>query len=322
MNLREKIKHSSLTFPYLICSSLTILIYILYKLPEQRSSDVTSVCEKNYTFTSAGMSGGKKWEDFRWEDGWSVERVETTMTGETRTDGSTAPGEPGTGDEPGTSEEMNLDPEVERSSSNTTVQVNTCSDPPQAADASIRSGASGTTDNWQDQSVLSESEDDDTSYSDKVDLGSGYLQCRAAREAANVDSFTNISCNEKAMQIEQKTGDKVGSMDIALDRDIEGCFKGSRIEKNGILVNQFLSSSFNPATHICITCSNVHSILGGGGGPDCFVLADQNFVATLLGTDSKNCSKIVRVENASLSELSGIFIEIMENKFIKPGSVS
>jgi hypothetical protein len=30
--------------------------------------------------------------------------------------------------------------------------------------------------------------------------------------------------------------------------------------------------------------------------------------------------KIVRVENASLSELSGIFIEIMENKFIKPGS--
>jgi hypothetical protein len=57
-----------------------------------------------------------------------------------------------------------------------------------------------------------------------------------------------------------------------------------------------------------------------GGGADCFVLADQNFVATLPGTDSKNCLKIVRVENASLSELSGIFIEIMENKFIKPGS--
>ncbi len=43
-------------------------------------------------------------------------------------------------------------------------------------------------------------------------------------------------------------------------------------------------------------------------------------MASLPGTDSKNCLKIVRVENASLSELSGIFIEIMENKFIKPGS--
>ncbi len=154
--------------------------------------------------------------------------------------------------------------------------------------------------------MLSESEDDDTSYSDKVDLGSGYLQCRAAREAANVDSITNISCNENAMQIEQKTGDKVGSMDIAfLDMDIEGCFKGSRIEKNGILVNQFLSSSFDPSTHICITCNSEHSILERGGS-DCFVLADQNFVATLPGTDSKNCLKIVRVENASLAELSGI----------------
>ncbi len=145
------------------------------------------------------MSGGKKWEDFRWEDGWPVERVETRIVDETRTDGSSALDEPAIRDMPGASEEMNLDLEVERSSSDNTVQVYTCSEPPHAADASIRSGASGTTDNWQDQSVLSESEDDDTSYSDKVDLGSGYLQCRAAREAANVDSLTNISCNEKAM---------------------------------------------------------------------------------------------------------------------------
>ena len=143
MNLREKIKFSS----------LTILIYILYKLPVQGPSDVTSVYEKNYTFTSAGMSGGKKWEDFRWEDGWPVERVETRRVDETSPDGSSAP-VPATRDEPVASEEMNLDPEVEGSSSDNTVQVYTCSDPPQAADASNRSGASGTTDNWQDQSVL------------------------------------------------------------------------------------------------------------------------------------------------------------------------
>ncbi len=236
------------------------------------------IYEKMYTVTSAGMSGGRKWEDFQWEDGWAVERAETKVTGGTMMDGSTAP------DEPAAGEEMNTDQEgAESNPTNNMSQVNTCLDAQQAADASTRSGGSGTTDNWQDQFVLSESEDDDISFSDKVDLGSGYLQCRATREAANVDSFTNISCNENAMQIEQKTGDKVGSMDIALDRDIEGCFKGSRIEKNGILVNQFLSCSFDPSTHICITCSNEHSILGGGG-PDCFVLADQNFVATLPGT--------------------------------------
>jgi hypothetical protein len=198
--------------------------------------------------------------NFLWEDGCPVERAETKVTDGTMKDESTAP------DEPAAGKEMNMDPEgAESYSTNNMGQVNTCSDSQQTADASTRSGASGTKENWQDQSVLSESEDGDTSFSDKVDLGSGYLQCRAAREAANVDSFTNISCNENAMQIEQKTGDKVGSMDIALDRDIEGCFKGSRIEKNVILVNQFLSSSFDPSTHICITCSNEHSILGGGG---------------------------------------------------------
>ncbi len=83
---------------------------------------------------------------------------------------------------------------------------------------------------------MSESGEDDTYATDKVDLGSGYLQCRAAREAANVDLVTDISCNENATKSEQKTGDKVGSMDIAIDRDIKGCFKGSRIEKNGVLV--------------------------------------------------------------------------------------
>jgi hypothetical protein len=149
-------------------SILAIFKYISYTLLFQGYFGVTFVYEKNYTFTSAGMSGGKKWEDFRWEDGWPVERVETRMAGETRTDGSTAPDEPAIRDVPGTSEEMNLDPEVERSNPDNTVQVYTCSDPPQAAEASIRSGVSGTTDNWQDQSVLSESEDDDTSFSDKV----------------------------------------------------------------------------------------------------------------------------------------------------------
>jgi hypothetical protein len=49
-----------------------ILIFIFLKLIVHRSLVVN---EKNYTVTSAGMSGGRKWEDFRWEDGWPVERA-------------------------------------------------------------------------------------------------------------------------------------------------------------------------------------------------------------------------------------------------------
>ena len=251
MNLCKKTQ-----FPIFLYTAI-----IIFNVYGPVSARIVSYYEEMYTVTSAGMSGGRKWEDFRWEDGWPVERAETKVTSGTM-DEQTAP------DETAMGEEMPTDPAgADNNTTNNPGQVISCLNSQQAAAAetSTRSGESGTSDNWQDQSVLSESEDEDTSFSDKVDLGSGYLQCRAAREAANIDSFTNISCNENAMQTEQKTGDKVGSMDIALDRDIEGCFKGSRIEKNGILVNQFLSCSFDPSTHICITCSNEHSILGGGG---------------------------------------------------------
>ena len=154
----------------------------------------------------------------------------------------------------------------------------------------------------------------------QIDLGSGYVQCRAAREAANVHDVVDISCNENAMSIQKKKGDRVGSFDNSLDDDIKDCFKGARIEKNGITVNQFISSSFDPATGICITCSSEHPVLEGGENTSCFVLSDQNFVASLPGCDEKKCLNIVRIENASLIELVSVFIEIMEGKNIKPGT--
>ncbi len=94
MNLCEK-KHSS-TFLY------TVIILVNLYGPV---SDMTEIWyEEMYTVTSAGMSGGRKWEDFRWEDGWPVERAETKVTSGTM-DESTAP------DEPATGEEMTTDPE-------------------------------------------------------------------------------------------------------------------------------------------------------------------------------------------------------------------
>jgi hypothetical protein len=58
------------------------------------------------------------------------------------------------------------------------------------------------------------------------------------------------------------------------------------------LVNQFLSSSFDPSTLTCITCSNEHSIWGGG-----MALSVLSFPTKTL---SQRC-QVVRVNLASKS---------------------
>jgi hypothetical protein len=94
-------------------------------------------------------------------------------------------------DEPTDGEEMQTEPADSTPCTTLDIgQVNPCSSRNQHEDETEKSVISGTTDNWQDQSDLSESGEDDSSSTDKVDLGSGYLPCRAAREAANVDSVT------------------------------------------------------------------------------------------------------------------------------------
>jgi ATP-dependent 26S proteasome regulatory subunit len=112
-------------------------------------------------------------------------------------------------------------------------------------------------------SQLSDSEEEESGPA--IKLGNSYTQVRSAREASMTVEVTDISCNENALVTEKKKGYRVGSMDKNLNNEILNCFKGVRIEKNGNLVNQYLSSSFDPSTNICITCSTEHSVVGGGG---------------------------------------------------------
>jgi hypothetical protein len=117
-----------------------------------------------------------------------------------------------------------------------------------------------------DPSQLSDSDEEEDVVDDTtIKLGNGYAQCRAAREAAMAADVTNISCNSNALSTEKKKGFRVGAMDKNLGNEILDCFKGARIEQNGNLVNQFLSSSFDPSTLTCITCHSEHSTGGGGG---------------------------------------------------------
>jgi hypothetical protein len=248
---------------------------------------------------------GFAYEGYRWENGWPAERnvLPETSKAEDVTD------TPGRMDNV---EEANVERTMD------TAQVY----PIQTHNPSTNqaSESASSTAGYSQVSDAEESDDDDQQEPGQVILGGAYAQCKAAREAANRRIVVDISCNENAMVSSTLGGDRVGSMDKGVDKSIENCFKGARIEKNGVLVNQYLSCSFDPSTLVCITCESEHRLLEGGEGTDCYCLTDQNFIATLPGSESKDCLKIIRIENASLIELANIFLEILEGKLVKPGT--
>jgi hypothetical protein len=162
--------------------------------------------------------------------------------------------------------------------------------------------------------VVSEDEEAECKE-ESFNLGASYRQCRAAREAKTIQDVAYISYTT---EIKKERADVVGSMDTALDKDIEKCFHGARIDHGGKPVHQYMSCSFDPATLRCITCEREHGV---GGEGECYILTDQNFLASLPGTEDKKCLNIVRIENAGLFELIDIFAEIMVNQKILPGTI-
>ena len=86
---------------------------------------------------------------------------------------------------------------------------------------------------------------------------------------------------------------------------------GSRICKGSVTVNQNISLSFDPATLTCLTCDDEHMVIADNA--NCYILADQNFVANLSGAKgSGSCVGVVRLEDASLDELVELFFEIFD----------
>jgi hypothetical protein len=83
-------------------------------------------------------------------------------------------------------------------------------------------------------------------------------------------------------------------------------------------VNQSISCSFDPATMVCLSCSVEH--LAFGAKPSVILMSDQNFVPT-LGTSDGNCIQIVRLENASLTELFELATEMFGNVTLAEGSI-
>jgi hypothetical protein len=95
-------------------------------------------------------------------------------------------------------------------------------------------------------------------------------------------------------------------------------YHGARLMRNGTKVNEVMTCSFDPKTLNCLACTAPHSILGNGN-PVAICFADQNFVPYICGNTSYVA--VVRLEDATLSDLSAIAIEILGKSTIPPGSV-
>jgi hypothetical protein len=83
-----------------------------------------------------------------------------------------------------------------------------------------------------------------------------------------------------------------------------------------------ISRSFD-SEGICVTCpSGPHSALAGKEGkPVVFCLADQHFCPAAPADDGKECMRILRVEDASLRELTSEFLDWLEGRELIVGSV-
>jgi hypothetical protein len=111
---------------------------------------------------------------------------------------------------------------------------------------------------------------------------------------------------------------KIGGLDWPGDESVLKTFHGSRVAKNGRTVNESISCSFDPRNLTCLGCPEPHHILNTGK-PVVLIFGDQNFVPFLSG-GSENCIAVCRLENASLSELAELTIEILEKNTLQQGT--
>jgi hypothetical protein len=143
-----------------------------------------------------------------------------------------------------------------------------------------------------------------------------YYQCRSARTLCQKDTLVSVTVDESFGKrvVVQTPG--VGSLE---DHDgICNTFHGSRVTKGNCIVNESISSSFDPSKLVCVSCSNEHPVINNQ--PSVFLFSDQNFVP-FITSKTKNCINVVRVENASLHELFEIAREIIGNVALPEGSI-
>jgi hypothetical protein len=151
----------------------------------------------------------------------------------------------------------------------------------------------------------------------KLELGANYTQCSNARRAGITLSVTVIS--DGNCEHTSGAAPEIGSLDWGGDSSTLKTFHGARVNKNGRWVNECLSASFDPRNLFCVGCDSPHHIISSDK-PAVIAFTDQNFVPFMSGGDG-NCIAIVRLENASLSELADLAAEILDRIVLPGGSI-
>ncbi len=128
-------------------------------------------------------------------------------------------------------------------------------------------------------------------------LTAEYYQARAARRAKLEQTSHSVSTSTNHQQSDFTPHTDLGSFD-GHHYDISTCYIAT---KNTSEKHQNITSSFDPATLTCVTCTKPHSItdVSGDGStpPLTVVVSDQCFPPSLVSDDGKNCVKIIRIED-------------------------
>jgi hypothetical protein len=151
-------------------------------------------------------------------------------------------------------------------------------------------------------------------------LGTAHHQCSSARRAGSKVSAISISLDDTFGKMITAEPERVGSLNPPGDREVQRTFHGARAHRNGDLVNQSVSISFDPATMICIACGTEHSIINHSR-PSTILISDQNCPPVWPGSTPETCVYIIRVENPSLHELIDLFEEVFARSNLAEGSV-
>jgi hypothetical protein len=73
----------------------------------------------------------------------------------------------------------------------------------------------------------------------------------------------------------------------------------------------------------CVTCQRgMHDVFTAGGGkPVVFCLADQHFSPAIPSKDEKECTRVLRMEDSSLREITREFLNFLDGRKLAAGSV-
>jgi hypothetical protein len=143
-----------------------------------------------------------------------------------------------------------------------------------------------------------------------------YHQCKKARRSAFTDRLVSVSGDGTFGSSVTTTSIPIGQ--LTDHGGLSKTFHGSRIREGSVTVNQTISLSFVPNKMTCVSCETEHAIISNL--PVTVFFTDQNFIAKLPGSNN-SCLNIVRMEDASLSELFNLSKELFGKVKLPEGSV-